>query len=659
MNRLEISSRIALLGLTSVLVCSAALAFDSAAKTTRASTVAATEDIVNDSFQTARYDLVSEESLDRKYRLDPGAGIAAVHRARADSLVRVLNEASLLGDASDRATIESVLRDHTRYLAASNELYAAIDRGDRARELVLNRSVVSPVFERIRGAIEARADAHAAIANATLLELRETQGRSVVVTIVLSTLAVLSLGVFLAVLLTYQRRFKTIHQAKIDKLENAARNDNLTGLGNHRAYQEDFAREVARAQRYGETLTLALLDVDDFKVANDQNGHMHGDSVLIKLADLLGKLRREDRAYRIGGDEFAVILPHTSIDRATETMQRIGADVRLNPFGCTVSIGLATLTGAECGVVTLQAQADAAMYTGKRAGRNGVTVFDPSLADMWHLSPDRIHNLHELIAAGPVPVAFQPIWDVRECRVLAYEALARPDPKYGFNGPQEAFDLAERIGCAHELDAICRKGALAAAGEVPAGALLFINVSPQSLDHGRLDPHDFVKAVRAAGLTPQRVVIEITERSISRVGAVIDSAQALQKLGFRLALDDTGSGNSGLEMLSRLPLEFVKIDREVIVKALEDKNARGVLAGIVAIADSTGAYVIAEGIETREMLDFVCRLPAQVARNRGIHGVQGFLLRRPSEIFPLPNETKVIEALLKGASNDAPIIRAA
>jgi EAL domain-containing protein (putative c-di-GMP-specific phosphodiesterase class I) len=273
---------------------------------------------------------------------------------------------------------------------------------------------------------------------------------------------------------------------------------------------------------------------------------------------------------------------------------------------------------------------------------------------MWLLSPDKIHNLHELIATGSVPVVFQPIWDVRECRILAYEALARPDPKYGFNGPQDAFDLAERIGCAHELDAICRKGTLAAAGELPVGALLFINVSPQSLDHGRLDPHDFVKAVRAAGLTPQRVVIEITERSISRVDAVIDSAHALQKLGFRLALDDTGSGNSGLEMLSRLPLEFVKIDREVIVKALDDRNARGVLAGIVAIADSTGAYVIAEGIETPEMLDFVCRLPAQAAPSRGIHGVQGFLLRRPSETFPQANETKDIEALLKDALIGAP-----
>jgi EAL domain-containing protein (putative c-di-GMP-specific phosphodiesterase class I) len=269
---------------------------------------------------------------------------------------------------------------------------------------------------------------------------------------------------------------------------------------------------------------------------------------------------------------------------------------------------------------------------------------------MWSLSPKTIHNLHQMIATGSMHVVFQPIWDVKGCRPLAYEALSRPDPKYGFDGPQEAFDLAERIGRAHELDAVCRAAALASAGELPGDALLFINVSPQSLNHGRLDPLEFVEAVQAAGLTPERVVIEITERSITYVDAVIDAARALQRHGVRLALDDTGAGNSGLEMLSRLTFEFVKIDREVIVKGLHDKNARGVLAGIIAIAQATGAYVIAEGIENIEMLDFVCRTGT---RQAGIQGVQGYLLRRPNETFPKSDENDDIKALLKEVAVDA------
>ena len=276
-----------------------------------------------------------------------------------------------------------------------------------------------------------------------------------------------------------------------------------------------------------------------------------------------------------------------------------------------------------------------------------MTAFDASLNGISLLSPSKIHNLHQLIAAGSMSVVFQPIWDVPDCRILAYEALSRPDAKYGFSGPQEAFDLAERTGCAHELDAVCRNAALAAARDLPRDALLFINVSPQALDHGRLDPEEFAEAAHAAGLPPERIVIEITERSITRVDAVINAAQALQKRGFRLALDDTGAGNSGLEILSRLPLDFVKIDREVVVKGLYDKNARGVLAGIVAIAEATDAYVIAEGIETREMLDFVCHFGTKAGSNRGMRGVQGYLLRRPSAVFPSANETTDIKALLK------------
>jgi EAL domain-containing protein (putative c-di-GMP-specific phosphodiesterase class I) len=152
--------------------------------------------------------------------------------------------------------------------------------------------------------------------------------------------------------------------------------------------------------------------------------------------------------------------------------------------------------------------------------------------------------------------------------------------------------------------------------------------------------------VRAAGLEPERIVVEITERSITQVDAVVEAARQLQSHGFRLALDDTGAGNSGLEILGRLTFDFIKIDREVIVKALSDKNSRGVLAGIIAIAIATDAYVIAEGIENLEMLDFVCR-PAERGNVRGVRGVQGYLLRRPNETFPNSAENDSTKAMLK------------
>ena len=367
----------------------------------------------------------------------------------------------------------------------------------------------------------------------------------------------------------------------------------------------------------------------------------------VTLAGKLAGARAEDGAYRVGGDEFALILPHTSLREAKESMERLRLTLQDSLSGTTVSIGLATLTGAECDSETLQAQADAALYATKRSGRNGVIVFDESLDEMWFLSPAKITNLRSLITDRGVDIVFQPIWDVDARHVLAYEALARPHAKYGFKGPQAAFDLAERVGRAHELDEVCRGAVLARAHQLPADSLLFINVSPQSLDHGRLDAVTFEGAVRAAQIDPSRVVIEITERSITQVDAVISAARALQQHGFRLALDDTGAGNSGLEMLSRLTVDFVKIDREVVVKAQGDKNARAVLAGIVAIAQETGANVIAEGVENSEMLNFVCSVGLQKDPSKhSIQGVQGFLLTAPSENFVGTPASDDISALL-------------
>jgi EAL domain-containing protein (putative c-di-GMP-specific phosphodiesterase class I) len=239
------------------------------------------------------------------------------------------------------------------------------------------------------------------------------------------------------------------------------------------------------------------------------------------------------------------------------------------------------------------------------------------------------------------------IWDVTRCDVLAYEALARPPAQFGFDGPQDVFDLAERVGRAHEIDAVCRRATLRRASELPDGVLLFLNMTPHSLENGRLDPRQFAADVVAAGLSPHRVVIEITERSVAQIDVVIEVAKALQHLGFRLALDDTGAGNAGLEMLSQLAVDFVKIDRSIIVKALTDRSARAVMAGIIAIAKETGADVIAEGIEDMKMLDLVCGQDWDTIHKRGVRGVQGYLLRRPSATMVDAEATDDVKAILQ------------
>lgn len=414
-----------------------------------------------------------------------------------------------------------------------------------------------------------------------------------------------------------------------------ATRDALTGLGNTTEFHEELRRAIALAARYGEPLTVAVLDVDDFKLVNDRRGHRAGDGVLVGVGQLLQGGRPEDRGFRIGGDEFALILPRTDADGAAERLNRIRVTSG-ERLAVTLSCGLAELDPAAPEAPeaeTMIEEADAAVYEAKRLGRDRVACF-ADLDDAQIVTGHQIAALHELLAGAPPDIAFQPIWELADDvnRIIGYEALARPDASSGL-APGDAFAIAERIGRAHQLDALCRGATLARAHELPADALLFLNVAPQSLDHDELAGDTLVRAVRAAGLEPARVVLEITERSSARLERVVRDASRLRGLGFKLALDDVGAGNAGLEMLRRMPVDYIKIDRDVIVESNSGTAAaRAVLHAVLAFAAETGAYVIAEGIETEAMLDHVRHPPVLLPAGRriGVHAVQGYLLGRPS-----------------------------
>jgi EAL domain-containing protein (putative c-di-GMP-specific phosphodiesterase class I) len=151
--------------------------------------------------------------------------------------------------------------------------------------------------------------------------------------------------------------------------------------------------------------------------------------------------------------------------------------------------------------------------------------------------------------------------------------------------------------------------------------------------------------IQRSGLPPNRMVLEITERSTARVELMVREAQRLRAYGFRLALDDVGAGNAGLEALRRIPTDFIKIDRSVVAEAMSDEGAMAVLAGIVAFARRARTFVIAEGIETAAMLDAICAASTPDSDIDGpIHGAQGYLLGRPAEVIapaPVPAPTSI------------------
>jgi diguanylate cyclase (GGDEF)-like protein len=412
-----------------------------------------------------------------------------------------------------------------------------------------------------------------------------------------------------------------------------ATRDGLTDLPNQRAFHDDFPQAVASAARYQEPFAVALLDVDAFKRINDRHGHPHGDATLMRVADVMRQGRPGDRPYRVSGDEFAMLLAHTDAEGARTIGQRLNHN--LADAGIDVSIGVSALRPGQQ-PETLRAEADAALYEAKRQGGSRVAAFDDIRGRVFVTTSEKKEAVRRLIEEGRLTTVFQPIWNFDAKTLLGVEALARPDPSYELSGPAEAFDIAEQIGRVHQLDVLCAESALELVPDLEPGMLLFINLSPLTLDLDAEADTWLAPAVLRAGLRPENVVVEVTERSGARTASVIKRLKQLREQGFKLAVDDVGTGNSGLEILRNVNAEFVKIDRSIVTTAATEPGARAVLMAMATFARQTGAFVIAEGIEDEETLNFLRMVNDRDASSTAIiQGGQGFGLGRPSrEISP-------------------------
>lgn len=423
-------------------------------------------------------------------------------------------------------------------------------------------------------------------------------------------------------------------------LERATR-DGLTDLPNQRAFQDELPQAIEAAHRYEHAMALAVLDVDDFKHINDRHGHPYGDAVLKRVTEVLRGGRAGDRPYRTGGDEFTVLLGHTDAagaDVLAERLHRrfVDADMR-------VSIGVSALRPGQK-PDQLRAEADAALYESKRRGGNRSVSFEEIREHIVVTTTAQKNAVRTLIDQASLSTVFQPIWDFKTGSLLGVEALTRPDSKLGLSGPSEAFDIAEQIGRAHDLDVLCAQTALRSVPPLNDDVLLFLNLAPQTLD---LDAsgNDWLRhEVESAGLSPERVVVEVTERFGGRTAAVVKCLERLRHQGFKTALDDVGTGNSGLEVLRKTATEFVKIDRSIVTAAPSEPNARGVLMAMATFARQTGAFVIAEGIEDEDTLQFLRSIDdSDLQIETIIGGGQGYRLGRPAPTLPNSPTNELVE----------------
>lgn len=419
-----------------------------------------------------------------------------------------------------------------------------------------------------------------------------------------------------------------------------ATRDGLTDLPNHRAFEDEFLQAVVVAARSGDPLATLLIDVDQLTRTNDRQGFAAGDAQLRRVAAVLRDGRTGDRVYRIGDDEFALVLPHTDAEGARARAGRLNR--ALAKVGAEASIGVSTAHDGQS-AQGLRAEAEAALQEAKRQGGNRAAHFDDIRSEVVVSGPEKREAVRRLITEGRLITEYQPIWDLASGALLGLEALTRPDRSYDLSGPAEAFDIANQIGHVHDLDVLCVKNSLEIGAELPEGTLLFVNVSPRTLDVDGDHDDWLLAAVRDAGLAPENVVVEVTERFGGGTDSIVGCLHHLRSQGFRLALDDVGTGNAGLELLRKVDAEFVKIDRSIVIASSTEPNARAVLMAVATFAHQTGAFVIAEGIEDQEGLDKLQLQAAEV-----VQGGQGYGLGRPS-----PNVEPATPGILRHPSQSS------
>jgi diguanylate cyclase (GGDEF)-like protein len=409
------------------------------------------------------------------------------------------------------------------------------------------------------------------------------------------------------------------HAAAVE-LAALAATDALTGLKNR--------REFDRALRTIPRLPFAVLsvDVDHLKNINDSQGHAAGDALLRVVGHTLGLLVRGwDVMARIGGDEFAALLPEIGAFGA----QLVAERMRVAMHSLVLATGPVRITvgwsAAPAGAdpPSVWQRADESLYRAKRAGGDrvaGSSYEGGEAADIAERSYSDV--VTRLLGGGAITTMFQPIVSLDNGTVMGYEALTRPEGFAAMDSVEPVFEAARTSGHIRDLDWLCRRRAVEEARQLPADKPLFLNISAAAL----LDPvhgvDQLLLLLSTADRAPTSVVLEITEHEHIRDYEVLASVLASYRAeGIRFALDDVGEGHSTLELLAASSSEFLKLGRSLTMTSTRI-GSRAAMDATMAFARASGALVIAEGVEN----EFV----ADLMKAGGIRLGQGFGLGKPT-----------------------------
>ncbi len=409
--------------------------------------------------------------------------------------------------------------------------------------------------------------------------------------------------------------------------------DPITGALNRRAFNEDLAEKLAGLEEEQSRFCVALFDLDHFKDVNDTLGHTVGDQLLVTFCErLLEVMDKEMRLYRVGGDEFALLIPDCSMNDnpvafVESALWNVRKSIRINGheiiIGCSAGVVAAPENGRTLN--ELLSNADLALYEAKRV-RGRVSQFTPSLRAAAEERFKLLSELQVAVQETQFELFYQPQIDLRSGRIAGAEALLRwRHPERGLIAPQAFIELLAESDLSISvgrwvLNEACRQARIwENAARRPIR--IAVNLFPRQT-HSKSLVNDVMHALNVSRLDPATLELELTENTI--MDSAADSFEVLQylrDLGVTIALDDFGTGYASLKSLTSYPVDTIKVDRGFVFDAKDKKEKRAVLQAVIMLAREFGLASVAEGVESAEDVLIVEKLGFEMA--------QGYSWSRP------------------------------
>ena len=621
-------SRIASGALVLVLLAVSVFAVWTSQATSTAASRAVAANHLSDLYAQATSAVGAEESLERKYRLEPGPEIRVSYDAAAAGLVAALGQVRRDGDAGDRVFVDRVLARHRGYLAATGRMFAAVDRGDTATVLLVDGGQVDPLFVGMEEAVLGAAGDKDRIALAELANLQrlETLTRQLTPLVFLVGLA------FVAVLVSITRGHSRLLVVERARAVHDSLHDALTGLPNRTLLADRFGQALRADARLATSTGVLLLDLDRFKEINDTFGHHYGDEVLTQVGPrLAGVVRDVDTVARLAGDEFVVLLPEVgSVATATAVAAKLraalGTPFHVEGIDLDVEVSVGVVLSGEHGqdATTLLQRADIAMRAAKTQNL-GVSVYDPDLDGHSPAKLALFGDLRRALDRGELVLHYQPQVSICTGEVVGAEALVRwQHPERGLVFPDEFIPFTEHTGLMGPLTRHVLDTALAQArtwSDAGRPLPVSVNLSARNLLDVGL-PGLVADLLGAHGVDAELLQLEVTESAIMTEPARAQHLlEQLATLGVRISIDDFGVGHTSLGQLKNLPISELKIDRSFVMTMTEDASNALIVQSVVELGHNLGFTLVAEGVETEQILTALGGLGCDVA--------QGYHLSRP------------------------------